>query len=191
MDLACLRRSQTYWCNDMSREPDLQRYENTGANHFLPSTYLNRNILYGSKDGYPAAHYRGLMAGAFGFGDPLGEWTEDAVRDASKHVAVFKQIRHLLAGRYRPLFGQPSSLDAWDGWQFHDEQEDRGFIVVFRCRGKESNRVITLHWISSDEPYEFVDPYTMDRRIESTGEFEIALQAEGDSVLLIYGRTSR
>jgi len=186
MDLACLQRAHTYWCNDMSREPVLQRYENTGANHFLPSTFLNRNILYGSKNGYPPAFYHGLMGGALGFGDPIGTWTEKAIHDACDHVAVFKKVRRFLPGQYRALFGQPASRDDWDGWQFHDAEGDCGFIAAFRCFSELSSKTILLRWLSPGEPYEFVDPYSGRTKISSNSEITLTLPSENDSILFTY-----
>ena len=186
MDLACLRRAHTCWCNDMSREPDLQRYENTGANHFLPSTYMNRNILFEGTDGYPAAYYRGLFAGALGFGDPVGDWTDKAIEQAAAQVCVYKKVRRFLHGRYRPLFGQPRRLDDWDGWQFHDAESDSGMILCFRCHSPIEEQQVQLGWISAEADYTFRDPFDGDSHTRAGTDPLVVSAPKRGSRLLVY-----
>jgi alpha-galactosidase len=195
MDLGCLRRAHSYWCNDMTKDPLLQRYENTGANTFITPNFLNRNILYRGEEGYPAEYYHGLMGGCLGFGDPLTTWNDLAIKQAAEHIAVFKRIRNLLMADYRPLFGQRHSMDDWDGWQFHDETCGSGVLVVFRCRSDTSEKRIPLKWLSKERRYTFTDPYHEIKEtyggLELTREgLAIQLPEPSDSILLAYESTT-
>jgi len=195
MDLACLRRAHTYWCNDETRRPHLQRWENTGANHFLPGNFLNRNICYDGNGHYPPWYYHSLMGGTLSFGDRLAQWDDQGIETAAKHVAVYKQIRHLLMHDYYPLFGQAPTLDQWDGWQFHDPQADEGVVFCFRCLSGQETVRIRLRNLHESAAYDLTDPYTGEARTCRGGELtsaamKLTLDVNGSRVLR-YRRQSR
>jgi len=191
MDLACLKRSHTYWCNDHTHHPDVVRTD-IRANLIIPGNYLNHVLtILNKKEDYPDYVYHCLMGGTIGFTEKLSEWSEKKIEDAKKHVKIFKQYRHLLEADFNPLFPYPSTLENWDGWQWYDKKTGEGLIIVFRSLSSEITSKIKLRWIEESKNYEFINPYTQDKKIMSGKElisqyFIIELPEPRSSVILRY-----
>ncbi len=191
MDLSCLKRSHTFWCNDQTEHPDLIRSD-MRINLIFPGNYLNHELcLQNEKADYSAYAYHCLMGGTLGFTEKLSEWPEKRINDAKQHVEVFKQFRHLLMKNFSPLFPYPYTLEDWDGWQWHDPEKGEGVIIVFRCLGDEAACSPKLRWLQPDKDYEFTDPYTGRKQtfsgehLKETG-FPINLTNKRSSVIQQY-----
>ncbi len=159
MDLACLKRSHTYWCNDHTEHPDIVRWD-IRANLVLPANYLNHTISLKSKKDYPDYVYHCLFGGTLGFADDLTTWSEKKIRSAATHVKTFKKVRDLLMKDFFPLLDTPYSLDSWDGWQWHDDEKKQGLIIVFRALSPEKAKRVKLRWIDEDKNYELLNLYS-------------------------------
>ena len=182
MDLACLKRSHTYWCNDQTVHFDLVRYDLTGANLLLPANYLNHAVTSKSQppDDYvnpelPPFAYHCHMGGTFGFAMIMQVLNEKQIISARKHIEVFKKIRHLLLKKYVPLFGQPIALEGWDGWQFHDPERDEGVVFIFRCLSPEVTSKVQLHWLNKSTTYQFSNLYNKEIKLYSGRELYIGV----------------
>ena len=191
MDLACLKRSHTYWCNDHTHHPDIVRTD-MRANLIIPGNYLNHVLtILNNEEDYPDYVYHCLMGGTLGFTEKLSEWSRKKIEDAKKHVKIFKKYRHLLMCDFNPLFPYPSTLENWDGGQWYDKEKEEGLIIVFRVLSQESSAKIKLRWIEENKNYEFINPYTDDKKIISGKElinqsFNIELPEERSSIIIIY-----
>jgi alpha-galactosidase len=191
MDLACLKRSHTFWCNDHTEHPDVVRSD-LRMNLILPANYLNHVVcLKNPAADYPDYAYHCLMGGTWGFTEKLSEWPEKRIEDARRHVEVFKRYRHLLMKDFAPLFSNPQTLDEWDGWQWHDPETGAGLIVVFRCLGEDADCSPLLRWLDPAQVYEFEDPYTkhcfaLDGRRLATEGLPVRLATPRTSLVLTY-----
>lgn len=164
MDLACLKRSHTFWCNDHTEHPDVVRSD-LRMNLILPANYLNHVVcLKNPASDYPDYAYHCLMGGTWGFTEKLSEWPEMRLAEARRHADVFKGFRHLLMKDFAPLFPYPLTLDDWDGWQWHDPESGEGVVIIFRCLGEETVCSPTIRWLDAEATYVFSDPYTGERQ---------------------------
>jgi len=186
MDLSCLKRCHTYWCDDHTQHPDVMR-SGRRINLIFPGNYLDQVVFFDNEAAdYPAYGYHALMGGSWGFTEKLSEWPEQRLRDAQRHVEVFKSFRHLLMKDFAPLFPYPYTLEDWDGWQWHDPETGEGVIIIFRCLGDEASCSPTLRWVDPYTRYAFTDPYTESRQV-LTGA---ALSTTGFPVDLPHHRAS-
>jgi alpha-galactosidase len=191
MDLASLKRSHTYWCNDHTHHPDVSRTD-IRANLIFPANYLNHvQGILNMKDPYPPYAFHSYMGGTFGITEDLLAWPERRKRDAARHIAVFKQCRHLLMHDFTPLFPYPATLDVWDGYQWHDPRSGEGVVMVFRPLSKESRQRVGLKWLDPGATYEFTDPYTrrtkrMSGKTLATSGLPIELKKPRSSLVLRY-----
>jgi alpha-galactosidase len=128
IDLETVRRCHTFWKSDETWDLPTLRTHITGGNVFLPSVALNVNLLHPG----PAFAFRSLFGGPLGIGARLSDWSEEVVQLARREVALYKSLRPHLLGDYYPLFEQPRDTQVWEGWQFHDPEEQAGFAVVLR-----------------------------------------------------------
>jgi alpha-galactosidase len=173
IDLGWLRRAHSYFSSDHSRHTDIVRNHLSGGSRFLPANWLETNLTRPARDGgeagplydeadYPDTAFHSHFAGTFGISDDVAEWTPEHRARARRHLAVYKQLRQYLAGDFYPLFPLPSSLAAWDGWQFHDPATGEGFFAAFRLRSGEGERRLRLRGLDPARAYAVVDPYAGD-----------------------------
>ena len=119
-------------------------------------------IPYDEAD-YPDSAFQARFGATFGLSDNLVQWSPGHRERARKHFAIYKQVRHLLWGDFYPLFPLPSSLDAWDGWQYHDPATGEGLLVVFRLRADDGVRRVVLRGLGDLQRYIFTDPYSAEQ----------------------------
>lgn len=176
MDLACLKRSHTYWCNDHTIHFDLVRYDLTGANLFLPANYLNHTVAttWAAPEDYqtpalPDFAYHCHMGGSFGFAEVLQRWDAPHIEAAKRHVEAYKQIRHLLMGKYCPLWEQPRAIDSWCGWQFHHPESNEGMFLLFRCLSPDDTVQVQPRWLQPATRYTVLDAYTGEQVLQADG----------------------
>lgn len=163
MDLACLKRSHTYWCNDLTEYPDMTRWHKR-ANLIIPANYLSHTLVLKTDKVYPGSVYHCLFGGTLGFADDLTMWSQEKIKSAAEHVKIFKEFRPLLMKDFSPLFDAPYSLDCWDGWQWHDRKKHEGIIIVFRVLSPEPTKTIKLRWIDKNRNYELLDLYSREKK---------------------------
>ena len=125
--------------------------------------------------------------------DPIGLWSPAVTAQGKRAVEVYKQVRHLIAGDYYPLFPQARSLETWDGWQYHHPVSGEGMAAVFRLRYCDQEvQTIRLQGLELDQAYRFVDPFggeefTADGRQLLEEGLKMSLPANG-AELLRYSR---
>ena len=96
-----------------------------GANLYLPGGTI-QVFTYGS-DAYTMwSSFAGQLC--VSHPDPLSPTYPRS--EVAAHVALYKQVRHLLSGDFYPL--TPCTFDAWIGYQFHRPDLDAGMALVFR-----------------------------------------------------------
>ena len=192
IDLESIRHSHTVWKNDLTTHIDTLRYQNSGANWFLPSQLLNANLC---QFGEPYA-FHVLFGGPLGFGAKLGEWTPDQLAAARRHIDVYRRLRPFLQEDFYALFDQAQGLDTWDGWQFHDPAKDAGFVVVFRLdRSPYAVAEVRPRGLGAEGRYELSDPYTgksetVDAETLQTA-WRISLDKPTTSLVRLYRRKGR
>jgi alpha-galactosidase len=81
--------------------------------------------------------------------------TEEAVM---RTVALYKKLRPYMLGDFHPLFPHSAREEDWYGYQFHREDLDAGFAVLFRrekCAADSTQ--LALHMIDPQKEYEVND----------------------------------
>jgi alpha-galactosidase len=170
LDLGWLKRAHSYFSSDHTRHFDVVRNHLSGGSRFLPGNWLETKLVRLARGGdeagtrydeadYPDTAFHSRFAGTFGISDDLEEWTPAHRLQARRHIAVYKALRRCLGGDFYPLFALPASLDAWDGWQFHDAERDEGFVAAFRLRATTVEQRLRLRGLNPDQRYVLIDPY--------------------------------
>ncbi len=168
IDLGMIRRSHSIWINDwvgfegghQAYEPDVNRNHRSGAGHWLPGA-LVQNSMYipwavtQSDEIYDPIHYVSQFAGTVNFGQRMKCWKQSDHDTAKRCVEIYKQIRHLLYGDYTQLFPMPERMDVWDGWQFHDPDDDEGVIILFRLPECTQTETICALELKQPRDYRF------------------------------------
>jgi alpha-galactosidase len=187
IDLGTLARAHCSFTSDQFRDAHMIRYQFSGANTVLPGARILNAICKGLES-YPDCAWHANFAGMICISEGVEGWSPGLKQQAARHFEVYKTIRRFLDKDYYPLFPQPQSLEAWDGWQFHDPEADEGFVLVFRVHSPDETATPALHAIRRDADYLLTDPYTGEERtmagngLADTG-LQIALPLEGTSLL--------
>ena len=202
IDLGMIRRSHSIWINDyvafdgigQATDMDITRNYRSGANHFLPtalvqsSLYIPKSVRE-SDETFGEHNYLSHFAGSMTLGQGLCHWKPADVAEAARCVGQFKEIRHYLRGDYHELFPLPEGKDAWDGWQFHDPETERGLLMLFRLPDSEqTTQTIRLHGLSEDAEVRFnVRLGSVELTHRGGGETEVTLP--GQAALVEYEAT--
>ena len=182
IDLAIVKRTHCHFSSDHVENHHLVRYYVSGGNRFLPGIVMDVNVFQGGGGGlYPDIRYHCVFGATFGFSDVIGDYDERGLALAARHVQVFKSLRRYIVEDFYPLFPQPASLLAWDGWQFHDRARDEGFLLAFRLQGPEKCRRLYLRGLEPQAHYTLMDPYGVQATVQVSGQ---QLTTEGWPVTL-------
>lgn len=164
IDLETARRFHTFWISDNTVDPAIIRYHLFGINYFLPGNYSYINYTLPAplqKDFKPDdLGFQSLFGGAFGTGGRVDLWPEEMKQQARRHIAVHKKIRRYLVEDYYPLSRQPADLESWSGWQFHDPQDQSGFVQTFRTKTPDSKHRFFIQKLEESARYRFTDAYS-------------------------------
>jgi hypothetical protein len=139
LDLNMAKMSHGTWLSDHTGDPDVCRYNQTGALRVWPAQYLNLAVRAhkGSGDSEAFGHnFLSRMPGILTFNGDVAQWSPKAVALAKKHVAVFKQIRQY---KEQPVFfplPQPRNEQEWDAVVFGNGKGDAQLLFVFRMEGE-------------------------------------------------------
>lgn len=148
IDVEQLLRCDTYWISDQTVNPDLVRDTMWNALRFLPAQHsylsLAPNLGDQTRDDFPDEWFVGNMGGVLGIMEMLAEWP-DAVRErARRHIAIFKEIRHLLDGDIRRFRDRPEvPFAGWDALELSDPTTGEAALIALRLRSPESTRTFT------------------------------------------------
>jgi len=165
MDLGTLRRAHSCWMSDNAAFYDAVRRYQINLNRFVSGNYPNSIFIWATykqgsdfkysfgKEGCPVTALRSKMAGPLGFSEQSHFYTQDALAFLKKEIAAYKSMRHLLMKEFYPLF-DPKSMAEFDGWQFHDPQNEEGVFMVFRCESADESVEIGLHSLEIGTLYE-------------------------------------
>jgi alpha-galactosidase len=163
MDLGQLRRSHSIWVNDHWVDDDVNRNLRGGLNQLLPAVYIQNSLFLNGEilskpqenvDLGGSHRFLTYFGGDLGFGQGVCFWKENDIKEAAKYAALYKQYRHYLEKDYYHLFPMPQSKDAWDGWQYHDPENDTGIVLVFRLKdSKMDETVLSLRSLKEPSKY--------------------------------------
>ncbi len=109
---------------------------------------------------FPDTYIQSRFGGILRFSQDFASWSAEGLERAKKHIAVYKEVRHLLNQDFYALWPQPRTLDDWDGWQYLDPQSGEGFVMVFRMNGPDESRKVRLRGLDAAQNYQLRDPYT-------------------------------
>jgi alpha-galactosidase len=141
LDLNMAKMSHGTWLSDHTGDPDVCRYNQTGALRVWPAQYLNLAVRVhrGSGDSEAFGHnFLSRMPGILTFNGDIAQWSPQAVALAKKHVEVFKQIRKYKEQPVSFPLPQPRNEDEWDAVVFGDGQGEAQMLFVFRMEGDDS-----------------------------------------------------
>ena len=169
IDLGTVGRAHCNVISDQFRHPDSIRYQFSGANTVLPGDRLKSIICVGL-DHYPDYVFHSNFGGLVSITEGIESWSAQMKQQARQHLDVYKSIRRYLSKDYYSLFGQPQSLEAWDGWQFHDPQSDEGFFLLFRVRSPQEQASARLRALDAGAKYLLTDPYSGKEQVAAGGE---------------------
>ena len=158
-DLGMLGRTHRSQSSDQFRHPDSIRYQSSGFNTVIPGDRVSTYTCCGLSP-YPDVGFHANFGGMLALSEDFEHWPPEELARAKKHVQVYRSIRHLLGKDFYPLFPQPQSLGEWDGWQYHDPEQDEGFVLLFRARSQQDKASPRLQALASEQRYLFIDPYS-------------------------------
>lgn len=196
IDLEMLRRSHTLWVNDHTTDPAVNRYHLMGLNHFLPGNYpmAVHAVPKAGEEGVLShdLDFQSLFGGAFGFGGFINRWGEEVRQQARLHVETWKKLRRYLVQDYYPLGSQLETLEGWSGWQFHDPDDQSGFIQTFNADDTAASCSFVVRGLDANARYEFTDCYSGEqflvRGSEALSEGITITQGASSSRVLTYQR---
>jgi hypothetical protein len=145
------------------------RYQFSGANTALPGSRALNGICKGLTS-YSPYDWQANFGGMIALSEGVENWSPEMRREARQHLDVYKSIRGFLGKDYYPLFPQPQTLEAWDGWQFHDPQRDAGFLLVFRVESPQASASPRLQGLSEERDYLLTDPYSGEELVVAGAE---------------------
>lgn len=164
IDLETARRFHTFLISDHVADPAIMRFHLFGINHFLPGNYhwvaytlptpLQKQF---EPDDLGA---QSLFGGAFGASGRVDRWSGEMRAFMRRHVEVWKTLRRYLIEDYYPLTAQPDSLTSWSGWQFHDPQDQSGFMQTFRTDTADATHRFFPRGLDEAGRYRFTDAYS-------------------------------
>jgi hypothetical protein len=140
LDLNMARMSHGTWLSDHTGNPDVCRYNQTGALRAWPALYLDLAIRVHRNSGDKEAfghNFLSRMPGVLSFNGDIAQWSPQAVALAKKHVAVFKQTRHLKDQAVFFPLPQPRNDNEWDAVVFGDGTGEAQLLFVFRMEGSD------------------------------------------------------
>lgn len=139
IDAEMLARCDTYWISDQTISPDIVRATVAQARRVLPAQYCYLSIapqLDESRGTFPDEWFVAAMNGVFGIMERLSEWPKSLREQAARHVATFKQLRHLLDGEY--LWLRSEELFGWEACELSDPVTGEAALLALRLRSHES-----------------------------------------------------
>lgn len=188
IDLETIRRSQTFWKSDVTGDGNITRAHLTGGNQFLPGNYLNSNLIH-LESSYD---YLCQFAGPLGFGHDFKNDSPEQKELGIKMIKLYKSIRHLIVKDFYPLFNDyPQDHKQWDGWQFHDPDNDEGFFVLLRPENSPYNgATIKLHGLNN-RIYKLLPNQSCGLPSSATGRqliegIAVAIPSQRDALLVRY-----
>jgi alpha-galactosidase len=158
IDLGMLKRAHFHVLSDQFWYPDAIRYQFSGADLFLPADRI-KSIVCAPRSPLENDVFHSNFGGLLSVTQNIEAWSPQEKEAAKRHIAVYKSIRHLLKGEFYPLFPQPQSTRAWDGWQFHDPKSGEGFALAFRADSPQATGSLRLSKLESGRRYLLQDPY--------------------------------
>lgn len=158
IDLGTLARSHVSQISDQFRYGEDIRYQFSGSNTVIPGDRILNSLIRGFDD-YPDHVFHEQFGGMFSIEEDVHLWPDALKVKAAKHIEVYKSIRHLLGKDFYALFPQPHTLEAWDGWQFHDPQTDEGCLIVFRVQSPQPQAAVRLRGLQPAASYRVWNPY--------------------------------
>lgn len=168
-DLGMLRRSHSQWMNDNSSSVPAIRKFLAGLNRVFPGNYGNSCFLWAThesqriqslaslkRDGYPPYVMRSRMAGTLGFAEQSFLWTPKIRAYLKSEIEKYKSIRRFVMEDYYPLL-TPSSVQEFDGWQFHDPRTGEGTMMVFRSESPQTKTVVAPQGVAKGDTIRLTD----------------------------------
>jgi alpha-galactosidase len=156
IDIETCSRSLPLWHSDMQcsgPNPRAEQLQNGGLNRWVPMHGAGNYGLepsYLFRSGMTAGNIL-IEAGSKGHLDDADPSAE-AVR---KTVAVYNQLRPLMAGDFYPLFPHDESASQWYGYQFDNPELKAGCAILFRREQcPDASRTIRLNGIEAASSYE-------------------------------------
>jgi alpha-galactosidase len=198
IDLEMARRFHAFVISDFNADPALLRFHLHGINYFLPGSY--HFLAYTLPTPYQQEFkpddlgFQSLFGGAFGLGGRIDLWPQSMQEMARKHVNAWQRVRRYLVEDYYPLTSQPTDLMSWSGWQFHDPEDQSGFLQTFRTDARDTTRKFYPRGLDSKSSYRIVDVYdgstwTLSGQQATEAGIEIT-QREMSSRILTYQKIS-
>ncbi|QGZ94944.1 alpha-galactosidase [Terricaulis silvestris] len=196
IDLETVRRFHTMWISDCTVDSAIVRFHLFGLSHLLPGSY--NYVAYAPPVQHPVETDRistqHMFAGAIGTGGRLDLWPPAMRANAMRDFDVWKRLRLYLMEDYYALTDQPGDLNSWSAWQFHDPDDQSGFVQTFRGVDAKENRHFNLRGLDAHARYRFVDAFSGDT-FETTGADALEAgietrQAQNASRVFQYSRTA-
>jgi len=133
-------RTHSTWLSDHYADPEVSRFQATGALRFWPAHFLNCCVpaFLDAGDKPNLSHeILSRMVGALSFNGDIADWSTESTAIARRHVEVFKQIRPLMV---QPVFfplDQPRSILDWDVVLYGDGSGEGQLLYAFRVKGDQ------------------------------------------------------
>lgn len=166
-DLGMIRFCTSTWLSDHTADPDVCRFNQTGALRFWPSHLLNLAVRVHRNSGDTEANPYNLisrMPGTPSFNGDIAQWTPEATQRMRALVDAYKSVRHLQAGPVFYPLPQPRSPRQWDAVCFGDGTSEAQLLYAFRMEGPEQQHISlpdakgTWSLLASSDPSVKIEP---------------------------------
>ncbi|MCL5099425.1 MAG: alpha-galactosidase, partial [Candidatus Omnitrophica bacterium] len=139
-DLGMVQYCTSTWLSDHTANPEVCRFNQTGALRFWPAYFLNLAVRVHRNTGDQEAYAHNLisrMVGAPSFNGDIAQWSPQATARIRKLVDAYKNIRHLQSQPVLFPLPQPRSPRDWDVVVFGDGTGPGQLLYAFRMEGKD------------------------------------------------------
>jgi alpha-galactosidase len=139
IDLGQMRRTHSALLSDSVSSSLVCRYMQSGANNFMPSSYIGVGLAFGDIDNTSNSSEGTLrdfqllsrMSGTpIIFGD-IASLSNKQLHVLKNNIETFKQWRHLLNQDFFELLPQPKHQDDYAALEFISEKRNEAVILVF------------------------------------------------------------
>jgi hypothetical protein len=138
LDLNMIRVTHGAWISDHTGEPDITRYNQTGALRALPARFLNMAVETHRNTGDSLANGHNIlsrMVTVLSFDGDIAQWSPAATAKVKNCVDIYKQTRKHKEQPVSFPLPQPRNDSEWDAVVYGDGTGEAQLLFVFRMEG--------------------------------------------------------
>jgi alpha-galactosidase len=164
---------------------------NTQSHGAVLSYWLPYTTTSLTADANNLYRFRSSYASGIGISDLGSNYRDGDFAKAKANFDEYQSLKKYADKDFYPVFGFSRETGCWGGWQYHDSENDEGFLMAFRREESLSDTVkIKLKGLKNDKIYTFIN-VDSGTSWETTGEnamkaFTITIENQKESRLIRY-----